>query len=93
MKIKLRGVAPLLTAFVVLSAMAGGTASTVGATTFSDLNPLNCASNGGQTSRPAGTTLRLRLGENSYNLGDLIAWRATLWNGEILLAEQKSFLW
>ncbi len=26
-------------------------------------------------------------------LGDLIAWRASLWNGEKLLAEQKSFLW
>ena len=26
-------------------------------------------------------------------LGDLIAWRATLWDGERQLAEQKSFLW
>jgi hypothetical protein len=75
MKNKLRRVAPLLAALVGLSAMAGGTASTVGATTFSDVNPLSCASNGGQTTRPAGTELRLRFGENSYNLGDLIAWR------------------
>lgn len=25
--------------------------------------------------------------------GEIIAWRVTLWNGEQLLAEQKSFLW
>jgi hypothetical protein len=75
MKNKLRRVAPLLAALVALSAMTGGTASTVGATTFSDVNPLSCASNGGQTTRPAGTLLRLRFGESSYNLGDLIAWR------------------
>lgn len=75
MKIKLREVAPLLVALVAFSAMVGGTASTVGATTFSDVNPLSCASNGGQTTRPVGTTLRLRLGENSYNLGNLNAWR------------------
>jgi hypothetical protein len=76
MKNMLRRVAPLLAALVALSAMAGGTASTVGATTFSDVNPLFCALNGGQTTRPAGTELRLRLGENSYDLGNLIAWRS-----------------
>jgi len=26
-------------------------------------------------------------------LGDIIAWRATLWNGEEQVAEQRSFLW
>lgn len=25
--------------------------------------------------------------------GDIVAWRATLWEGDALLAEQKSFLW
>jgi len=25
--------------------------------------------------------------------GELVAWRVTLWNGEALLADQKSFLW
>jgi hypothetical protein len=32
-------------------------------------------------------------GEAYKNFGDLSAWRATLWDGEHLLAEQKSFLW
>jgi hypothetical protein len=27
------------------------------------------------------------------DLGDVTAWRATLWDGEQLLGEQKSFLW
>jgi hypothetical protein len=36
----------------------------------------------------------LTLGGADYkNLGSLIAWRATLWRGDELLAEQKSFLW
>ena len=25
--------------------------------------------------------------------GDVIAWRATLWAGDLQIAEQKSFLW
>jgi hypothetical protein len=37
---------------------------------------------------------QLRLtGEDYRNFGDLTAWRATLWEGETLLAEEKSFLW
>ena len=32
-------------------------------------------------------------GEDYEKFGDLIAWRATLWEGDLLLAEQKSFLW
>jgi len=32
-------------------------------------------------------------GESCQNLGDVISWRATLWEGDNLLAEQKSFLW
>jgi hypothetical protein len=32
-------------------------------------------------------------GEAYTKLGDLKAWRVTLWDGEKLLAEQKSFLW
>jgi hypothetical protein len=36
----------------------------------------------------------LKLDEESYRkLGDLIAWRVTLWQGDTLVAEQKSFLW
>ncbi len=32
-------------------------------------------------------------GEAYKNFGELSAWRATLWDGEQLVAEQKSFLW
>ena len=32
-------------------------------------------------------------GEEYRNLGDVIAWRATLWDDAQLVAEQKSFLW
>ncbi|MGA9450141.1 MAG: hypothetical protein WBW41_02225 [Verrucomicrobiia bacterium] len=36
----------------------------------------------------------LTLGGADYkNFGELIAWRATLWRGDRLLSEQKSFLW
>jgi hypothetical protein len=36
----------------------------------------------------------LVLGGADYkNFGELIAWRATLWRGDQLLSEQKSFLW
>jgi hypothetical protein len=31
--------------------------------------------------------------EDCARLGTLLAWRATLWDGDVLLAEQKSFLW
>lgn len=32
-------------------------------------------------------------GDDFKRTGDLVAWRATLWSGDQLLAEQKSFLW
>ena len=32
-------------------------------------------------------------GEAYREFGELIAWRVTVWDGENLLAEQKSFLW
>jgi hypothetical protein len=32
-------------------------------------------------------------GEDYKKFGELIAWRATLWDGDQLLDEQKSFLW
>jgi hypothetical protein len=32
-------------------------------------------------------------GADYKNFGELVAWRATLWNGGQLLGEQKSFLW
>jgi hypothetical protein len=32
-------------------------------------------------------------GERYVKFGELSAWRATLWDGDTLLAEQKSFLW
>lgn len=36
----------------------------------------------------------LTLGGADYkNFGGLVAWRATLWRGDRLLSEQKSFLW
>jgi len=47
--------------------------------------------------RPAGwfghwTSLTLK-GEAYKNFGEITAWRATLWENDQLLAEQKSFLW
>jgi hypothetical protein len=38
------------------------------------------------------SSLRLD-GEDYRRLGALLAWRATLWRGDEMLAEQKSFLW
>jgi hypothetical protein len=36
----------------------------------------------------------LTLGGGDYkNFGELVAWRVTLWSGQQLLGEQKSFLW
>ena len=32
-------------------------------------------------------------GEEYKNFGELVAWRVTLWSGDQLLVEQKSFLW
>jgi hypothetical protein len=32
-------------------------------------------------------------GEDYRDLGELVAWRATLWSGSQMLGEQKSFLW
>jgi hypothetical protein len=32
-------------------------------------------------------------GDELKNFGSLVAWRVTLWNGDQLLGEQKSFLW
>jgi len=32
-------------------------------------------------------------GDEFKKFGDLTAWRATLWDGDRLLSEQKSFLW
>jgi hypothetical protein len=38
------------------------------------------------------TSLKLE-GADYANFGEVVAWRATLWNGDTLLGEQKSFLW
>lgn len=35
----------------------------------------------------------LLTGQDYKNFGTVVAWRATLWNGDQLLDEQKSFLW
>ena len=32
-------------------------------------------------------------GDDYQKFGELIAWRVTMWEGDKLLAEQKSFLW
>ena len=32
-------------------------------------------------------------GDAYQKFGNVVAWRVTLWNGDTLLAEQKSFLW
>jgi hypothetical protein len=38
------------------------------------------------------TSLTLE-GDDYKNFGALVAWRVTLWNGDQMLSEQKSFLW
>ena len=38
------------------------------------------------------TSLTLQ-GENYAKFGEVTAWRVTLWDGERLIGEQKSFLW
>ena len=38
------------------------------------------------------TSLKLA-GEDYKNFGEVTAWRLTLWDGEQLVGEQKSFLW
>ena len=38
------------------------------------------------------TSLTLE-GSDYANFGELLAWRASLWEGETLITEQKSFLW
>ena len=35
----------------------------------------------------------LLAGEAYQNFGEVTAWRVTLWDGEQLVGEQKSFLW
>lgn len=44
----------------------------------------------GKTSHWTSVTLE---GDPYKNLGKVTAWRATLWDGDQLLGEQKSFLW
>lgn len=40
------------------------------------------------------TWAALTLDKEAYQqLGGVVAWRVTLWDGETMLAEQKSFLW
>jgi hypothetical protein len=38
------------------------------------------------------TSLKL-LGDDYQNFGEVTAWRTTLWEGDKLIGEQKSFLW
>lgn len=38
------------------------------------------------------TSLKLE-GADYKNFGEVVAWRATLWDGDRLLGEQQSFLW
>jgi hypothetical protein len=45
---------------------------------------------GGVSSHWTGLTLS---GEDYREFGEVTAWRVTLWDGEQLLGEQKSFLW
>lgn len=44
----------------------------------------------GATTRWASLTLA---GDDYKKFGEVSAWRVTLWNGDQLVAEQKSFLW
>ena len=48
------------------------------------------------TVNPGGFSRWTRLtlaGDEFKNFGDLTSWRATLWDGDQMVAEQKSFLW
>jgi hypothetical protein len=45
-----------------------------------------------KSSRGRWTSLTLE-GEDFRKAGEIIAWRASLWDGDKLIAEQKSFLW
>jgi hypothetical protein len=46
--------------------------------------------NKGRFSQWSGLTVQ----DEAYEqLGQVVAWRATLWDGERMIAEQKSFLW
>ena len=45
-------------------------------------------------SRTFSTWSYLKLGGTDYErFGELVAWRATLWDGDQQVAEQRSFLW
>jgi hypothetical protein len=46
----------------------------------------------GKSSVSRWTSLKLA-GEDYKNFGEVTAWRVTLWDGEQLVGEQKSFLW
>ena len=46
----------------------------------------------GKNSMNRWTSLSLA-GEDYKNFGEVTAWRVTLWDGEQLVGEQKSFLW
>lgn len=50
-----------------------------------------------ETNIPAGTfhewTSMTLSGDDYKKFGTAVAWRATLWNSDTLLGEQKSFLW
>jgi len=44
--------------------------------------------------KPSRHWTSLAIGGADYKyFGSLVAWRVTLWNGDIMLGEQKSFLW
>ena len=50
-----------------------------------------------ETNAPAGVfhqwTMFALAGDERKKLGAVVAWRATLWNGDQLFGEQQSFLW
>jgi len=33
------------------------------------------------------------LGEEYQKFGELVAWRVTLWDGDTVIGQEKSFLW
>ena len=77
---------PTATLFSQSSVLVEGGAGTVRHTEFSFASPLVAS----QLGRWNGIALT---GEDYKAFGEVTAWRVTLWDGETMLAEQKSFLW
>jgi hypothetical protein len=62
----------------------------VGATNMPTFKTLETTVKPGRFSKWTEFTLT---GDDFRNVGNVVAWRATLWNGDAQIGEQQSFLW